>query len=476
MFDDFERFVGRYALGFERGGGSSHFLRIKVKAAELSAGQARAIAELAEDFSKGYIELTTRHDIQLHWIRDEDAPSIFSRLEELGFTTDMCGQAYPGARYGDVRNVVTCPVSGLERDELVDTRAMVRDLVDFFTGKQEYLDLPRKFKISVSGCPINCVKPEVHDLSFVGTEGGAAFAVYVGGGMGYPPILAKPLGVIVYPEEVLEFARNVVEFYRDEGPRDNKQRARFKWVVERLGVDRVRDEVERRAGRRFERAKYGEPLDWGEHVGVCEQKQAGLYYVVVPVPVGRLSARQLRAVADLAERYGSGELRVSPLQKLVMVNVRGHDLEPLRRGLSEVGFDLNAPPLRWTTVACSGYLCGKAPEDVKSRALEIERHLERALGSNVGRAFLRLCVSGCPNACALYNVADIGLVGTRVTTSGGSAPAYDVYVADGSKISKLHSKGVPADRVKFLVEELVRARLGADNLPNSSLEVGHDGH
>ena len=461
-----ERFVGRFALGYERGEGSPHFLRIKVVGGELTAAQAKAIAELAEDYGKGYLEITTRHNIQLHWIRDEDAPEIFAKLEKLGLTTDMCGQAYPEARYGDVRNIVACPVSGVQKGELMDVSPIVKEAAEFFTGKKEYLDLPRKFKITISSCPLNCTRPEINDLALLSaeTERGVGFTPLVGGGIAPPPMLAKPMNVYVEPEGVLSFLKAIVGVYRDRGSREVKAKARFKWMVKALGVEKIKRLIEERMGKKLEFFNAdGLNLAWDDHVGIQPQKQEGLFFIVVPIPAGVLTSNKLLKLVEIAEEHCGGKMRVSPLQKIVLINVPEGKLEEIKEELKQLGFPTDRPRIRWTTIACPTHFCGKALENVKERALEVEEHLEKVFGEGLRGVKARICFSGCPNSCGHHPIAEVGLQAARITAGGGAAPAYNVYLGGKSKVSKLFLKAVPAEEVKAEVEKIFRAYLEARN-------------
>ncbi len=461
-FNSLEKFVGRYALGYERGGGSSHFLRIKVVGGELSTAQAKAIAELAETYGKGYLEITTRHNIQLHWIKDEDAPEIFAKLEKLGLTTDMCGQAYPEARYGDVRNIVTCPVSGVQKGELMDVLPLVKEAVNFFTGKKEYLDLPRKFKITISACPINCTKPEINDLALIAVkiEDSVSFVPLIGGGIAPPITLAKPMNVYLKPEEVLAFLKAIVEIYRDYGERKTKAKARFKWMVKTLGIEKIKRLIEDRMGKNLKSFNVRNlNLAWGDHIGIQPQKQDNLFFIVVPILTGVLTSNKFLEIANIADRYCGGVMRISPLQKIVLINISENKVEKVKERLAEIGFPMNGPPLRWMTVACSTRFCGKALEDVKSRALEVERHLEKVFGRELNGLHVKMSFSGCPNACAQHSVADIGVQAVIRRVNGIPTPAYNVYLSGVSKVSRLFLKDVPAKEVKYVIEKIFKAYL-----------------
>ena len=464
-FQDMERFVDRYSLGFERGEGSYHFLRVKIPNGILTVDQFRGLAHLARKYSRGYAEITDRQDIQLHWINGEDALDLFTALEDLGFTTDKCGQAYPGARYGDVRNIVGCPVAGVDRDELIDASPIVRKVSEFFTGKREYLDLPRKFKTSISGCILNCASPEVQDLAFVAVkaDGRVGFSPMVGGGLGPPPKLAKPLGVFVEPELVLDVAKSVVEVYRDYGRRDSKAKARFKWFVEDVGVDRLRELVEEKLGKKLESYdKLRLPVSGFEHVGVNRQKQEGLYYINVPVIGGVLASDLMLKIADIAEKYGWPELRLTPHQNLIILGIEEHFVSTTLAELREVGLDCRGSTLRWYTIACPASFCGKVHDHTKKIAREILEYLEKRLGEDLNFA-LRIYVSGCPNACARHPIADIGLQAVEIKVGDRVSIGYNLYLGGslGPKpsLARLIFKGLDVETLKWKLECIVRSYL-----------------
>ena len=205
--EDLEALGNRYVLGKDKCEGSSRFLRIKIPNGRLNSGQFKAIADLSKEYGRGYVEITDRQNIQLHWIEHEKALEIFTKLDKIGFSTDHGGQGIPNAHCGDVRAIVSCPAAGIDKHELIDAWPIVKLLDSFFDGNKDLLDLPRKFKIAVSGCNLNCGNPEMQDLSFVAVKrlsNEIGFAVSVGGTIAAVPELGRPLNVIVKPEEILE--------------------------------------------------------------------------------------------------------------------------------------------------------------------------------------------------------------------------------------------------------------------------------
>jgi len=468
---DIERFVGRYSLG--RDGtplntmGSLHFLRVKVPGGLITCTNFRQIAELAAKYSKQQAEITDRQDIQLHWIGAEDALDIFSAMAELGFTTDMCGQSFAGARYGDVRNIVSCPVSGIERDEILNSYPLVKALSNFFIGNPEFLDLPRKFKISVSGCGSDCTRARIDDLAFVAVKKGdeVGYTLLVGGSAGVSlpgPRLAKSTGVFVMPEDVFDVAVAAVEIFRDHGNRESKAKARFKWLIEEWGVMKFLKMLQEKVGRSF--VRYDGPIfvRQGEHEGVQWQAREGYYYVNVPLTGGRLTSRDMILISELAEKYGSSELRLTPTQSIIIPNVKEKDA--LLRRL-EMKFTFNGPKLRWNSLACSSDFCGKTcSPHAKELLKEIVEYLEKRFDSKVlDEADLRIYVNGCLNNCCASMFAEIGLNSKQVRDGNEIEQTYDLFLGGGfgleATFGRLIEEKVLSSQLKHKIESLLNSYL-----------------
>jgi len=430
----------------------------------LTTEQFRQIGQLAEKYSKGYSEITDRQDIQLHWIETENALEIFSKLEEIGFTTDKCGQGYPGARYGDVRNIVGCPVAGVDKFELIDASQIIKQLDKLFTGNKNFLDLPRKFKISVSGCQLNCTSPEVYDLSFVAvrhSSGKIGFRALVGGTVGVAPQLARPLSVFIKPDEVVDVTKAIVEIYRDYGSRESKAKARFRWLVDAWGTEKLRKTVEEKIGKPLETYRLDHlSTSGGEHIGVQPQKQEGYSYVSVPIMGGILSSDKMREIADIVDKYGDGDMRLSTFQNLVIINIPDKNVNPVLKKLEQIRFPVKGSVLRWTTIACAGNFCGKAPENPKKKAAEITYYVEERLGEALKDLNLRIHISGCPNGCARHLTADIGMQAAQSMIEGKPTPCYNIYLGclgPNASLGKLIERGIRAEQIKYAVGNLVEA-------------------
>jgi sulfite reductase (ferredoxin) len=470
LAEDIEKFIGRYSIGRDSNPynttGSKHFLRIKVPGGVLSSDQFRKIATLSSKYSRGIAEITDRQDIQLHWIRAEDSLDIFSIMDEMGFTTDMCGQGFGGAKYGDVRNVVCCPASGIERDEIFNPYPIAKEMTKFFTGNLDYTDLPRKFKISISGCGADCTRAVINDLAFVAikSEGETGFTILVGGSVGVSlpgPRLAKPARVFIKPEEVFDIAVAVVEIHRDYGNRESKAKARFKWLIETWGVERFISVLENKIGRKFPR--YIGPVFTRrtEHEGLRPQKVEGYWYVNIPLLGGRLASSIMNQIADLAEKFGNGELRLTPTQNIIIPNVKEDSKKIVLETLAKIGFSMNLSKTRWLSVGCSSDFCGKATGmHAKETLRDIVGYLEGYFGvETLNDIGLRINVSGCPNDCGASVVSDIGLIGKQIKVNGCLMQVYDIFI--GGSIGEKPSLGtrvgenVPAEELKFRVASLI---------------------
>ena len=460
---DIEKFMGLYSIGRDDGQGSLHFIRIKIPGGILTSNQFRGIASLASKYSRGIAEITDRQDMQLHWIRAEDSLDIFSSMKEMGFTTDMCGQGFTGARYGDVRNIICCPASGIERDELFNCYPIVKDLTKFFTGNATFLDLPRKFKISMSGCGADCTRSWINDLAFIAVKnryGEIGFTILVGGSVGASlpgPRLAKPTGVFIRPEEAFKVAVAVVEIHRDYSNRESKAKARFKWLIESLGMEKFLSILESKAGVELERYDGRIFSKQTDHEGFKPQNTEGYYYVNIPILGGRLTAPLMVKIADLADKYGSGELRLTPTQNIIIPNIRERDKDSLLKVLTEMGFPMSSSRVRWLSVGCSSDFCGKTLNPhAKDIIKDIVEYLEKHFGvETLNSIKLRVNASGCPNDCGASLVADIGLIGKRIKEEDRVKQVYDVYaggsLGNNSSLGTLIIENAPSEKLKFMI-------------------------
>jgi len=392
-------------------------LRVRSDGGRLDLPQLRAIADISSRFARDSADLTDRQNIQLHWVRVEDVPEIWRRLESVGLTTaEACGDT--------PRVVLGSPVAGVAADEIIDGTAAVQAIVERFVEDPELSNLPRKFKSAVSGSPHQDVAHEVNDLSFVGVvhpDHGPGFDVWVGGGLSTNPMVAQRLGAFVTLEEVPDVWVATVRLFRDYGYRRLRHRARLKFLVADWGITRFREVLETEYLQRALSdgpAPPPPPLGRRDHVGVHEQAD-GLRYVGAAPLVGRVSGTLLNSVADLAERAGSSRVRLTTEQKLVVLDVQPTRVTTLVEALAGLGLDVGASSFRRGAMACTGLeYCKLAIVETKARAAALVTELETRLPTF--DAPLSIHVNGCPNSCARIQVADIGLKGSIVTDDAGN--------------------------------------------------------
>ena len=404
-----------------------HFMmRVRIPNGITTATQLRTLAEISGEFGKGFADITTRQQIQLRWFTINNVPEIWQRVNSVGLVTLQTGM-------DNIRNVVGCPVAGLTPNELFDASPVVREFTQMFVGNKAYTNLPRKFNVTITACKEACTHAEGQDIALTPAmkeSGGGeikGFNVAVGGKMGSGGYrLASPLDLFVTPEQAAAVCSHIVLIFRDHGARELRTKARLAFLIDNWGVERFRHELERRADRPLLSAgKDQRSVKHTDHVGIFRQKQPGLNYVGLAVPVGRITAEQMLQVADLAENYGSGQIRLTVGQNIIIPNVPDNKignltaepvLQHLRYDPSEVMRGL---------VSCTGMdYCHFALIETKGWALKTARVLEAKLGKTQP---LRMHWSGCPAGCGNHSVADIGLLGKNIKINGEVVEAVDVF-------------------------------------------------
>jgi ferredoxin-nitrite reductase len=424
------KWVGIYP---QNQGGNAFMIRIKVPGGVLSSEQAQVIGQIAIDFANGpipnphfgnnFLDLTTRQDVQMHWIKMEDVPEIWRRLEEVGMTTvQACGDS--------ARNVLCCPVSGLGREEIINAYPVAQAISDYFTGNKEYANLPRKFKMSVTGCVEDCAQAEINDIGLLPAryeEGTVGFNVRVGGGLSDGPRMASDIDVFVRPEEAVEVTRGIAQVFGELGDRENRWTCRMRYLVQELGPEGFREELEQRTS--FELTPAGEDLTKhyrGDHVGVHPQKEDGHYYVGLNVPVGRMSGEQFIEAGRLAGYYG-GEIRLATDQNFIITGVCEERLGDL---LTEPLLERYSPTpkaFERGVVACTGSeFCRFGIVETKIRAVEWAREMDERVGDGIGQEAIRMHFSGCSASCAQPQIADIGFRGETAKTEDALVEGVDI--------------------------------------------------
>ncbi|HOA89880.1 MAG TPA: nitrite/sulfite reductase, partial [Propioniciclava tarda] len=405
-------------------------MRVRSDGGALTTEQLRVIGRISEEFARNTADVSDRQNIQLHWIEIEAVPEIWRRLEAVGLmTTEACGDT--------PRVILGSPLAGVAADEIIDPTPAIREIVDTYIGDPELANLPRKFKTAITGHPSLDVVHEINDLSLVGVvhpELGPGYDLWVGGGLSTAPRLAERLGAFVPPERAAEVWYGVVRLFRDYGYRRLRNKARLKFLLADWGTARFREVLESEF---LDAALPDGPAPApstspGDHVGVHEQKDGRRYVGLAPT-VGRLSGLSLLALADAAEASGSSRLRLTPHQKLVVLDVEPEKVDALLAAAEPLGLTANPSPLRRHTMACTGIeYCKLAFVNTKDTARETIAELESRLAGVEIDTPISLHVNGCPNSCARIQVADIGLKGQVAKAADGSDEfAFQVHLGGG---------------------------------------------
>lgn len=442
-------------------------MRLRMPSGILTASQMRVLAEVVQRYGEdGNADITTRQNIQLRGIRIEDLPEIFNRFKQVGLTSVQSGM-------DNVRNITGSPVAGIDADELFDTRELVQQVQDMITSKGEgnkaFSNLPRKFNIAIAGCRDNSVHAEINDLAFVPAfkNGTFGFNILVGGFFSAKRCdAAIPLNAWVPPEDVVDVSRAVLEVFRDQGPRSNRQKARLMWLIDELGLENFRALVEKYLCKPLQPAVEKDEIDWEkrDHLGVYPQKQPGLNYVGLHVPVGRLFAQDMFDLARIAEVYGSSEIRLTVEQNVIIPNIPNSRMEAFLAEPLLEKFSTSPQPLTKALVSCTGsQFCNFALIETKNRAVAMIQELEAELSLTQP---VRIHWTGCPNSCAQPQVADIGLMGTKVRKNGKTVEGVDLYM--GGKVGKeaelgtCVQKSIPCEDLKPVLRDLLIQQFKAE--------------
>ena len=431
--DDFIRM--RWYGIYQQKPNEGHFMwRIKIPGGRLTTQQARVIGQLSQKVGRDIADVTTRQDIQFHWMTIADFPEALDTVyNKLGMYTDFsCGDT--------PRNVCACPLAGMLKHEICDVASMPQTLSDMFRAAgKELSNLPRKFKTTVSACPIHCHQPQINDIGVFGVmhpDGRRGVAVMVGGGLSSTPHFGQGLRVFIPQEKIGEqlppVFREIARIFRDADElRYKRKRARLKFLVADKGWQWFRTELETRLGWQLEHCdEIVNPRGalHTDHMGVGELKD-GSFYVGIPIERGRSSGTALVKIADLVEKYGTAgksDVRLSQKQNILLTGIPKQNVEALCKELAEAGLDPHAPLWRHNLLSCTGtQFCNLAVVETKERAKGILNYLEQEVELD---SPIMLSVTGCPNACAQYQVADIGLTGTKAQFEGQKVDAYDLYV------------------------------------------------
>ncbi|MGN0949200.1 MAG: nitrite/sulfite reductase [Mitsuokella sp.] len=433
-----------------------HFLvRVKLPSGQVTAAQAKVLADLAEEYGKGEIQITIRQAVQIHNITLKDALDILPRLEAVGLSSvEACGDV--------PRTILGNPLAGIDAEELLDTRPIVEEVFRFFLGNPEFSNLPRKLKISISANPHDAGFARINDLAFVPAklDGEAGFHAYIGGGLSAEPYLAKKLPFFIHPENVLKVAQAAATLFRDEGYREKRTHCRLKFLVDDLGIEAVAAKIEAQTG---ELPRGGEEVtkgwNYGRFYGVHDQKQAGLVYVGLHLPNGHVQAKDLAHFAELAETFGQGRLRTTNSQNLILTDIPAEKAEELTADEIFTRYPLAPGFFTGYASSCTGNAyCNFAPIETKYRLQKLALAMEDEFPA-IGLP-LRINLTGCSHACAQPQLADIGLTGGRAKVGNEIVPVYTLQLGGhlgphAAFAKKLEGK-IPDSQLEACVRALIQ--------------------
>jgi len=437
----------------------SHFMmRVRIPGGRLTTEQLRVISHISQRYGRDFADVTDRQNVQFHWIRIEDVPAIWEALEGVGLsTTQACGDV--------PRTTIGCALAGVDARELIDATPFIEEIERRYVGNPAFSNLPRKYKTSVSGCVDHCAQHEINDISFVAVEkdGEIGFDLWVGGGLGPAPRLAQRLGVFVPQDRVLEVWEGVTSVFRDHGYRRARNYARFKFLVGDLGPERIREILETEyldSPLPDGPAPAPSPTAQRDHIGIARQSDGRVYVGAAP-RAGRTSGPELERVADLAEAHGSHRVRFTTQQKIVVLDVDPARAESLADALEEMDLQVRPTELRRGAMACTGSeFCKIAVVETKNRTDRLVRELERRVPEF--DVPLRIHMNGCPNSCARFQLADIGLLGSLMTGPDGTrVEGFQVHMGghlgpDAAFARRVKGVRVPSTDLEDYIEAVLR--------------------
>ena len=434
-------------------------MRLKLVAGELNRDQLQTVIDISTDFGRGCADFTTRQNVQFHWIECRNLPEIFARLQQVGLTTRMGS--------GDcMRNIVTCSLSGVVAEELSDVTSVVQEVNNYFDGNREFINLPRKFKIAISGCACHCVRHEIQDLSFValqksdGQSGDGqrgdevVFDVAVGGGLSGGRQIARRLDLHCRKAEIVEVAKVVAGIFRDHGHRENRTRARTRHLLADWGVDKFRQVLTERLG--YTLPSGAEPeltsAEQRHHVGIFPARKAACFCIGGKTSGGRVGAEKLRTLLQLMVKHEVETLRITSTQDFVLLDVPNAASEALVAALDALALPVNPSPFRLRSLACVGSeYCKFGVSETKQFASNLLIRLEQSCVDF--KEPLSIGISGCPHGCAHPHLADIGLVGCMVKDATDRRVAgYELHL--GGKIHGVESRFAAKTCIKLAPDQV----------------------
>jgi ferredoxin-nitrite reductase len=436
--------------------------RLRIPGGQLRTFQLRELAAIAKEITTGYVQITTRANFQMRLILPKDAPTFVQRIQHVGLHTR-------GAGADNIRNLTANPTAGVDPHELIDVMPLCQEMGQIIINDRAFYDLPRKFNIAYDGGGLIGTVEDTNDIGCKAVRVGDEifFRIALGGATGHKAF-ARDLGVLVKPAELNKVVSAVLRVYIANGNRTDRKKARLKHLLEKWTLEQYVGEAEKLLGYQLQRA----PLDPATitypsqtlphtHVGVYAQKQAGLNYVGVAVPVGHITPKQMLGVAEIADLYGSGEIRLTVWQNFIIPNVPDHFVATVKKALRKIGFDTEQSNLRSGLIACTGSsYCKFAQADTKGHALKLADYLDKRIKLDQP---VNIHVTGCPNSCAQHYMGDIGLLGTKVKVAGESQDGYHVFVGGGfganQAVGRQVFNGIAFDSLPPLIEKMLRGYL-----------------
>jgi ferredoxin-nitrite reductase len=445
-----------YGYFYRKNNDNNHYMcRVRIPGCTMTANQARALAFIAYESGYSIVDVTTRGNVQIQGLTIEKLPGVRAALERVGLTSRQSG-------HDNIRNITSHPWSGIDAEELIDTRELARHIQAMIIGNREFSDLPRKFNIALTGRAEAAAHAWTQDISYVATpgpDGTVGFQLLLGGNQGQAPHLAWHIPVCVRPEQVLGVTAATLRTFRDLGQRHNRNQVRFRYLIERLGPDQVLLEIEQRLGYELERFPQAPPRPARDEdfIGWFKQKQEDLWAVGVCVPVGRLTWDQFEGLAVMARQYGDGTLRTTSNQNLVLPGIASAARQAVGYALARHGLTFEPDAVTRHMVACTGkQFCNLAVTETKGYAYQLIEALRRR---NVQLHGINLHMSGCPSACAMSYTADIGLKGVKIRRRLRVVDAFDVYLGGGIaqdvQMGILYQKSVPFEQLPEFLEQVV---------------------
>jgi ferredoxin-nitrite reductase len=441
-------------------------LRCRVPAGQLTAEQFRGLSEIAEDWGKGYADITTRANIQIRQIAPKHVVKVLLKLQELGLTSR-------GSGVDNVRNITASPTAGIDPAEIINTQPYAKALHYYILNNRDLYDLPRKFNVAFEGGGSISVVADTNDIGFVATKvkegaevpAGVYFRVQLAGITGHRQFAADA-GILVRPEQCVAVAAAILRVYIEHGDRTNRKQARLKYLIDRWGIPKFVEEVGKKLSFPLiffplEKCVPPHPPVLHGHLGVYKQSQKNRNYIGVAVPVGRLRVRQMRRIADLARNYGSGELRLTVWQNLILPDIPDGFVETVKRSLVRIGLHYEAASVTGGVIACTGNTgCKFAATNTKGQAVELARYLERKLHLDQP---INIHLTGCPNSCAQHYIGDIGLLGVKIGQNENQQEAYHVFFGGRAgfeqQLGKQVFHGVAFSELPALLEKVMKIYL-----------------